>query len=178
MKSIVVIGGSNSRKSINKELAFFAASQISNVELKVLDLNDFNLPLYGIDLEQEEGIHSEAKRLSSIFDEADGFVVSLAEHNGSYSVAFKNAFDWLSRINGKVWRGKPVLLMATSPGVRGGKTVLETAAASFPHMGGDISGTYSLPSFFDNFKKGAIVDGTLKTQLSKEIVAFQAKVGS
>jgi NAD(P)H-dependent FMN reductase len=176
MKKIIVLGGSNSKKSMNKVLAIYAANQLKSVALNVLDLNDYDLPLYGIDLELEEGIHAEAKRLNEEFDKADGFVVSLAEHNGSYSVAFKNAFDWLSRVNGKVWRQKPVLLMATSPGGRGGATVLQTAATSFPHMGGNITGTYALPSFYDNFKEGVVVDDNLKATLLEEIEAFQKAI--
>ncbi len=173
MKKIIVIGGSNSKKSINKELAIYAAKQVKDASLEVIDLNDFNFPLYGIDLEELSGIDSEAKRLSDVFDTADGFVVSLAEHNGAYSVAFKNAFDWLSRINGKVWREKPLLLLATSPGARGGQTVLEIAAGRFPYMGAEITGTLSFPSFFDNYKEGQIVDKELKEQLINEVQKLQ-----
>lgn len=173
MKNIVVIGGSNSEKSINKILATYAAEQLSEVMLTVVDLNEFSLPIYGIDLENKEGIHSEAKRLNGVFDWADGFVVSLAEHNGAYSTAFKNAFDWLSRVNANVWREKPMLLLATSPGARGGQTVLEIAASRFPYMGAKITGTLSFPSFFDNFKDGEIVDADLKASLSKQVTAFQ-----
>lgn len=176
MKNIIVIGGSNSKKSINKELATYAAEQLNDVVLTIVDLNEFKLPLYGIDLETEEGIHSEAKRLNGIFDWADGFVVSLAEHNGAYSVAFKNAFDWLSRINGKVWREKPLLLLATSPGGRGGQTVLNIAAGSFPHMGAKITGTLSIPSFYDNFKEGALVNEELHEVLLKEVMKFQEEI--
>ena len=50
MKKIIAFGGSNSKNSINKELAAYTANQINNVEVEVLDLNDFELPLYGIDL--------------------------------------------------------------------------------------------------------------------------------
>lgn len=173
MKNIVVIGGSNSKNSINKTLAVYAAEKLENVVLTVLDLNEFDLPLYGIDLENEKGIHDEAKRLNEIMDWADGFVVSLAEHNGAYSAAFKNAYDWLSRINGKVWRSKPMLLLATSPGGRGGQTVLEIAKNSFPHMGANIIDTMSLPSFFDNFKNNEVVDPTLKSIMLEKIEKFQ-----
>ena len=176
MKNIIVIGGSNSKKSINKTLATYAGEQLDEVVLTIVDLNEFKLPLYGIDLETEEGIHEEAKRLSGIFDWADGFVVSLAEHNGAYSVAFKNAFDWLSRINGKVWREKPVLLLATSPGGRGGQTVLQIAASSFPHLGAKVTGSMSFPSFFDNFKDGEVVNPELKASLAKEIANFQKEI--
>jgi len=173
MKNIIVLGGSNSKNSINKALATYTAQQLNDVSLTVLDLNAFALPLYGIDLETEEGIHPEASRLSEVFDTADGFVVSLAEHNGAYSAAFKNAFDWLSRVGGKVWREKPMLLLATSPGARGGQTVLGVAAGSFPHSGAKLTGTMSFPSFYDNFKEGAVVDEALKASLLEEVSKFQ-----
>ncbi|WP_139959849.1 NADPH-dependent FMN reductase [Flavicella sediminum] len=176
MKNIIALGGSTSKKSINKALAVYAASQLKNVDLTVLDLNDFQLPLYSVDIELEEGMPSETKRLNAAFDKADGFVVSLAEHNGAYTAAFKNAFDWLSRINGKVWREKPVLLMATSPGARGGLTVLEIAAGRFPYMGAQIAGQFSLPSFFDNFKEEAVVEGELKADLFAQIDLFQKAI--
>jgi NAD(P)H-dependent FMN reductase len=173
MKNIIVLGGSNSKNSINKVLATYAAESLKEVVLTIVDLNEFKLPLYGIDLETEDGIHSEAKRLNGIFDWADGFVVSLAEHNGAYSAAFKNAYDWLSRVNSKVWREKPMLLLATSPGARGGQTILGIAAGSFPHMGAKITGTLSFPSFFDNFKEGEVVNVDLKSNLLAEVAKFQ-----
>jgi chromate reductase len=64
-----------------------------------------------------------------------------------------------------------MLLMATSPGGRGGASVLEIAKNAFPRYGGDIKATFSLPSFNDNFdvEKGRISNEELDTQL-KEIV--------
>ena len=57
-----------------------------------------------------------AKAFLAKIEEADFLVVSLAENNGNYSAAFKNVFDWCSRITVKVFQEKPMLLMATSPG--------------------------------------------------------------
>ena len=169
MKRIIAIGGSNSKKSINKTLATYVANQIKNTETIVIDLNDFDLPLYGIDLETENGIPDDAIRLNSLLESADGLIISLAEHNGSYSVAFKNAYDWMSRINQKVWKNKPMLLMATSPGARGGSSVLQTAKASFPHLGGNIIADFSLPSFFDNFSEEGLKDKELNADLNQKI---------
>jgi len=92
-----------------------------------------------------------AKAFLDKISTADILVVSLAENNGNYSVAFKNVFDWCSRINGKVFQEKPMLLMATSPGGRGGASVLEIAKSNFPRFGAILKGTFSLPSFNDNF---------------------------
>ncbi|MEM9687353.1 MAG: NAD(P)H-dependent oxidoreductase [Bacteroidota bacterium] len=173
MKRIVALGGSNSKASINKKLATYVAGQIANAEVLVADLNDFELPLYGIDLEKESSIPETAHRLNELIEKADGLVISLAEHNGSYSAAFKNAFDWLSRITKNVWKEKPMFLMATSPGRRGGATVLQAAKTSFPHLGGNIITDLSLPSFHSNFSENGLTDTALQQELTQKIQHFQ-----
>ena len=148
---IIAFGGSPSKKSINKKLATYAASLFENAEVEVLDLNDFQMPLFTVDIEKEIGQHPLVKAFLEKISTADILVVSLAENNGNYSVAFKNIFDWCSRISGKIFQEKPMLLMATSPGARGGATVLEIAKNAFPRFGAIIIATFSLPSFNDNF---------------------------
>jgi len=173
MKKIITLGGSNSKSSINKLLAEYAGSLLNNTELIKINLNDFEMPLFSVDVESINGFPKSAKKLNAIFDSVDGFIISLAEHNGAYSTAFKNVFDWLSRIEAKVWRNKPVLLLSTSPGARGGKTVLDIALGRFPYMGANIIGSMSLPSFYDNFKEGAISNTDLKSELLKLIKIFE-----
>lgn len=173
MKKIITFAGSNSKTSINKQLAVYAASLVENVEVIILDLNDFELPVYGIDLENEKGIPDNAKKFLDAIKSTDGIVLSLAEHNGAYATVFKNIFDWMSRIEGKLWSEKPMLLMATSPGGRGGATVLEIAKGRFPFMGGHIVADFSLPSFFDNFKEGKIVNDELHSDLKSKVKFFE-----
>lgn len=176
MRNIIALGGSNSKKSINKTLALHAANHLNGVNIKVLDLNDFDLPLYGIDYETDNGIPKAAHDLLSEFKNADGIVLSLAEHNGAYSTAFKNVFDWMSRIDGKLWSDVPMLLMATSPGARGGATVLEIAKGRFPYMGGNIVADFSLPSFYDNFKEERIVDENLHHKFKEAIKKLELSI--
>lgn len=176
MKKIISIAGSNSQKSINRSLLTYTNSLLENVEIISIDLNDYVLPIYGEDFEAENGIPTAVKRLDEVFNGADGFILSLAEHNGSYAAVFKNTIDWLSRINMKIWREKPMLLMATSPGGRGGATVLQSASAYFPFMGANITDTFSLPSFYDNFNNGEIKDGRLKEDINSKVNKFQAKI--
>jgi chromate reductase, NAD(P)H dehydrogenase (quinone) len=173
MKQIVVFAGSNSKKSINKKLATYASSLVSNAEAKILDLNDFELPLYSIDLENEQGIPEDAQRFLDYIKSSDGIILSLAEHNGAYSSAFKNLFDWMSRIESKLWSQKPMLLMATSPGARGGGSVLDIAKNRFPFNGGHIVSNFSLPNFGDNFKDDKIIDSNLNTRLLEAVNTFQ-----
>ena len=173
MKKIAVFAGSNSKKSINKELAVYASSLLKNVEIEILDLNDFELPIYSKDLEAESGVPENAVKFLDHLKKSDGIVLSLAENNGAYSAVFKNLFDWLSRAEQKNWLGKPMLLMATSPGARGGQSVLQMAVDRFPRHDAKIVGKFSLPSFNDNFSNGNITNEELNNQLKEEIKQFQ-----
>lgn len=165
MKKVLTIGGSSSKASINKKLAEYTGQMIKDVELNHIDLNDYELPLFSIDIEKESGFPDDLVRLNNQVESSDGFVVSLAEHNGAYSAAFKNAFDWLSRMESKVWRNKPMLLLSTSPGARGGQSVMEIALSRFPRNGGNIIGYSTFPSFNENFVDGEIVNPVLKEKI-------------
>ena len=113
--------------------------------------------------EEKNGFPAQLLELSEYMKNFDGYVVSLAEHNGSYAAAFKSILDWLSRINREIFNNKPVLLLATSPGGRGGVSVLGAASDYFPHAGASEVVTFSLPYFYDNFqenKKGHGIGGT------------------
>ncbi len=147
---ILAFGGSSSKNSINKSFAHFAAKQFPNAEIKMLDLNDFEMPVFSVD--KEAVFPTQAKEFAQHIDHCDLIVMSLAEHNGSYSAAFKNIFDWVSRIPQRsVFNNKPIFLLSTSPGPRGGSSVLETAHKRFPFNGGVVVGAMSLPSFGQNF---------------------------
>jgi NAD(P)H-dependent FMN reductase len=148
---IIAFGGSNSQHSINKRLATYAASLFESADVEVLDLNDFAMPLFSVDLEKEIGQHEKAKAFLDKIAGADVLVLSLAENNNNYSTAFKNIFDWASRINKEVFQQKPMLLMATSPGSRGGASVLEIGRNALPRYGAEIKASFSLPAFNANF---------------------------
>ena len=174
MKKILVFAGSSSKTSINKQLAVYAAQQFQNAELDILDLNDYEMPVFSVDKEKENGIHNLAHDFYNKIGTADLIVLSLAEHNGAYSSAFKNILDWASRINNKTFQQKPMLLLATSPGARGGATVLDIASKRFPFQGADVKGTFSLPTFFENFDAvHGIINPELKNQLLEIIHAIE-----
>ncbi|MFD2562974.1 NADPH-dependent FMN reductase [Aquimarina rubra] len=176
MKKVITIAGSNSQKSINKMLIEYTVTLLKDVEILTIDLNDYILPIYGEDFEAENGIPTAVKRLDEIINTADAFIISLAEHNGSYAAVFKNTLDWLSRLDMKIWKEKPMLLMATSPGGRGGATVLQGASTYFPFLGAKLIGTYSLPSFYDNFKEGEIIEESFRKELEDKTVRFSKEL--
>ena len=173
MKKIIAFAGSNSKKSINKDLASYASSLLENTERRLLDLNDFELPLYGIDYEIEHGIPENATKFLDQIKSSDGIILSLAEHNGAYSAVFKNLYDWMSRAEKNVWYDKPMLLMAAAPGGRGGQSVLEIAQGKFPRMGANLTGVFSLPFFQKNFADEKIIDPELDDQLRQVVKEFE-----
>lgn len=148
---ILSFGASTSSQSINRKFARHVAYKIPHANVTDLDLRRFDLPLYSMDEEEANGVPAPAKQFLELIREHDAIVLSLAEHNGSYTAAFKNLYDWASRAEQKIWAGKPMLLLSTSPGSRGGATVLEAAKSTFPRMGADLRASFSLPSFNDNF---------------------------
>ncbi len=174
MAKILAFGASTSSTSINKKFAKHVAGLVSN-DFNLIDLNDFTTPIYSSDLEKNQGIPEAAKRFNALIRESSGLIISLAEHNGSYTAAFKNLFDWSSRENSKVFEGKKLFLLATSPGPRGGLTVLEAAATRFPFHGAMILAKFSLPSFGQNFSDGSgVVNPELQESLMTQVTKFKS----
>jgi chromate reductase, NAD(P)H dehydrogenase (quinone) len=172
--SILAFAASNSARSINRQLVTWAAHQVSDAELTLLNLNDFDVPIFSVDLEDATGIPEAAYRFRAHLHQADGIMISLAEHNGSYCAAFKNLFDWSSRIKGSMFSECPMFLMATSPGTRGGQSVLNAASARFPFMGGQVVAQLSLPSFEDHFSVDAgIIEPTLVSRFKEQLKLFE-----
>ncbi|MEW5675901.1 NAD(P)H-dependent oxidoreductase [Flavobacterium enshiense] len=171
---IIAFGGSNSQHSINKKLATYVSHLFEGYEVEVLDLNDFAMPLFSVDLEKEVGQQPLAQAFLDKIASADMLVISMAENNGNYTAAFKSLFDWASRINVKVFQQKPMLLMATSPGGRGGATVLDIAKNAFPRYGANVIATFSLPSFNDNFdvENMKIADVVLDNEIKDIVKGF------
>ena len=176
MKQVLVFGGSTSKTSINKKLATYASTLLNGVTPIVLDFNDYDFPIFSVDEESKSGLPEAVEVLFEEFEKSDGFIISLAEHNGSYAAAFKNIIDWLSRKEYKMFANKPVLLLATSPGGRGGKLVLEAAKQFFPYMAANVTGSFSLPSFNDNFKEDKIVNTEFSNELEALVLAFEKHI--
>ena len=173
-KKIVSFGASSIKNYINSKLAYFAANQISKANVQPLDLNDFEMPIFSIDREMGLGIPSLAYDFKEHIKYSDGIIISFAEHNGAYSVAFKNIFDWISRIEKYIWFNRPMFLLATSPGRHGGKSVLDVAVNRFKRMNKNAIFSFSLPSFNINFSENeGITDKTLSHLFNKQLALFE-----
>jgi chromate reductase len=168
---ILAFAGSNSSTSINKRLVTHTASFFDDHSVEILDLNDFEMPIFSVDKIAKTGIPQLALDFAGKIDESGLLLISLAENNGAYSTAFKNIYDWISVIpERKAFGNKPVFVLATSPGVRGGATVLELAKNTLPYYGANVIETFSLPSFYDNFNdENRITNDNLVAELESKI---------
>jgi len=171
---IIAFAASNSKKSINKQLVAYAASLVADAQVEVLDLNDYELPLFSVDKEQELGQPQLAQDFFAKIGSSDALIISFAEHNGSYTAAYKNLFDWCSRIDQKIFQNKPTVLLSTSPGPGGAASVLAAAVNSTPYFNGVLKASLSIPSFYQNFdtETGEITNNEIKAQLFAAVNAL------
>lgn len=124
---ILAFSGSGRKQSWNQMLvrAAAAGATAADADVSVINLADFDLPLFDEDLEAGQGTPDSASRLKQLFLEHDGLLISAPEYNSSITPLLKNAIDWVSRpVKGEprlaAYQGKVAALMATSPGALGG----------------------------------------------------------
>jgi len=128
MVKILAFSGSARENSYNQKLVKIAALGASKAGAKVtvIDLADYPLPLYNADLEKEQGLPENAKRLKQLMLEHDGLLIASPEYNSAFSPLLKNTIDWMSRAETKdeaplaAYQGKVAAIMAASPGALGG----------------------------------------------------------
>ena len=168
---VTCFAASSSRNSINKQFVTYAAGLVEGADVEVLDLNDFELPLFSVDREAELGQPQLAQDFLDKIQNSDALIIAFAEHNSCYSAAYKNLYDWASRIEAKVYKDKRIVLLATSPGGRGGQSVLDLALAQIPRFGGDIRGCVSMPMFFENFdsERGVVSNSEIDAEIKAVI---------
>ena len=91
---------------INRALVCYAAAWLQALHPKVtvefLDINDYEMPVYSIDREKADGIHLLPTTFFEKIGAADALLVSFAEYNGFVTAAWKNTYDWMSRIETKI----------------------------------------------------------------------------
>ena len=128
MAKLLFFAGSARKESMNKKLAKLAAemAQEAGAHVTHIDLKDFEMPLYDGDVEAQNGIPENAKKLKQLFVEHDGFFIASPEYNSSMPPLLKNTLDWISRPHEEneasliAFNGKIAALGAVSPGGLGG----------------------------------------------------------
>ena len=152
MKKILAFAGSNSSTSINKVLATCAAKMIKGHEVFIIDLRDYEAPVFSVDLEKK-GFPKSIQELNKLFNEYDAFIIATPEYNSFLTPVLVNLVDWVSRIENPTFRNKPVLLLSTSEGKRGAKSALAYLEQAMERWGGKVVGAFSLPQFSEHMDR-------------------------
>ena len=125
--AILALAGSARPDTFNKKLIRIAArgAEAAGASVTVIDLRDFELPVYDADLEAEKGLPPAAVELRSLLERHQGLLIASPENNGSVSARLKNTIDWSTRSEEaqpdiSKYQGKIAALLAASPGGLGG----------------------------------------------------------
>lgn len=165
---ILAFSGSARKDSFNTKLVKVAAegAKEAGVEVTVINLADYPMPLYNGDLEAEQGLPEAAQQFKQLLIEHDGFLIASPEYNSAFSPLLKNAIDWASRATDKnepplvAYKGKFAAIMATSPGGLGGMRGLVFLRMLLGNIGVTvIPDQQAVPSAFSAFDEaGALSD--------------------
>ena len=128
MPKFLFFAGSARKASTNKQLAALAAgiAKAKGADVTLIDLKDFQMPIYDGDLEADAGLPEAARRLKQLFIDHDGIFIASPEYNSSISPLLKNALDWISRPHAQdepplvAYTGKVMAIGSVAPGALGG----------------------------------------------------------
>jgi NAD(P)H-dependent FMN reductase len=127
MPKILAFAGSGRKNSYNLAVAKCAAqgADVEGVEVTVIDMSEFDMPIFNEDLEASSGMPENAKKFKQLLMAHDGFIIGNPEYNSGYSALLKNAIDWASRKEEgekplEAFKGKYAAIVAASPGGLGG----------------------------------------------------------
>ncbi|MGI0072232.1 MAG: NADPH-dependent FMN reductase [Nitrosotalea sp.] len=171
---ILAFAGSARTSSFNKKLVKIAAAGAAEAgaDVTVIDLRDFPMPLYDGDLEQQEGLPINARKIKDMMISHQGFLISSPEYNSSITPLLKNTIDWASRQSeGEAslvsFQGKIAGIMSASPGGLGGLRGLVHVRSTLENIGVIvIPNQIAVAKAHEAFN----TDGTLKDKKQEEQV--------
>jgi len=175
--NVLALSGSTRTESFNKKLINEAANiaRQKGAHVTVIDLKDYPIPFYDGDLETNQGMPENAKRIRKLMLASDRIIIASPEYNGSLSAVLKNLIDWASRNEAgqpsrDAFTGKKFAIMSASLG-GGGSDVLSNLRAMITRIGGNVISdqtavTNASAAFND---QGRLENRALKNQLTQEI---------
>jgi chromate reductase len=134
---ILAFSGSARRDSFNKKLlnAVVEAARGAGGEVTLIDLNDFPMPLYHGDLEDEKGMPENATKLVSLIVAHQALLIASPEYNSQMTPLLKNTIDWCTRGDENPLIGKVAAVVSASPGMFGGVRSMTLARQLLTHLG-------------------------------------------
>lgn len=177
--NILAFAGSARRDSVNKKLLQAAATlaRQAGAEVTVIDLADFEMPLYHGDLEDAQGLPDSVKRLKSLLRKHDRFLIASPEYNSSLTPLLKNTIDWCSRTEAdgepalECFQGKIAGLISASPGALGGLRSLRHVREILGNIGVFVvPAQYALANAYEAFDPaGSLTRESARQPLAKVV---------
>jgi chromate reductase len=141
-------------------------------------------PIYNADVQNSSGFPASVTALADAIRAADGVVFVTPEYNFSVPGGLKNALDWVSRLQGQPFAGKPIALQSASPGPVGGARVQYDLRKTMVFLDAHV---LNKPEIFVsnvasrvNEETGELTDETTQNFIRQQLSAFAkfiAKVG-
>jgi chromate reductase len=134
---ILAFSGSARRESWNRKLlaTVVAAVRAASGEVTLIDLNDFPMPLYHGDLEDNDGMPENAKKLVELITQHHGLLIASPEYNSMMTPLLKNTIDWCTRGDENPLGGKVAAVVSASPGMLGGVRSMTLVRQLLTHLG-------------------------------------------
>lgn len=175
---VLAFSGSSRAGSYNQELVEEASriARKNGAEVTVINLKDYEMPIYQEDLEASQGMPENARRFRKLMLEHDRIMIATPEYNGSLTALLKNALDWASRSENaqfslEAFKGKKFAVMSASPGQGGGKRSLDHLAQILTSLGGEVVKTkVVVPQAHQALINGqGLKNDSLEDQLKQEV---------
>ena len=178
---LLMFSGSARRASFNQQLIRAAAAKAKQLgaEVEVVDLADYDIPIFNQDLEAD-AFPPAVRVLREKMMAADGILLGCPEYNGSITPLLKNIIDWTSRpqegvADGLVaYQGLVAGLVAASPGGLGGLRGLVHVRAILSGIGVHvIPQEMAVGSAFQAFEAdGSLSDEAMNQRLESLLVSL------
>lgn len=145
----------------------------------VVNLNDFELPFYNGDIEEEIGLPENAKKFKEILNHMDGLVISCPEYNGGISAVMKNFIDWVSRKGDDTeaklaFKDKIAYITCATTSQGGGKRGLNVLRMILGNVGVKVAtsqfGLATADQFFN--ADGDLIEERVKNELDQSVGEF------
>ncbi|AXX84432.1 NADPH-dependent FMN reductase [Aliarcobacter skirrowii] len=133
----ILVASSNNNLKLANELKNIADEL--NFDSEIINLVDYNLPLYSTVEEDKNGIPESVLDLTTKIMDLKAFIVVAPEYNGVMPPVLNNAMAWTSRST-KNWRdafNDKIVALATHSG-GGGQKGLQAMRIMFQHLGANI----------------------------------------
>ncbi|MCH8553196.1 MAG: NAD(P)H-dependent oxidoreductase [Natronospirillum sp.] len=181
LQPVLVLPGSRREGAVSGRVLAAIVSRLEGqgMQVDVVRSADLTAPLYDGDLEEKEGVPDSIKQLNERMQNASALVVVSPEYNGLFPPLLKNTLDWMSRTTdgqpgAKVFRGKPVLLVGSSPGANGGLRALPHLRTQMANLGMNAYGPQLAVGQADQKidEQGTVTDESLAKRMDGLVAGY------